>query len=99
VAELPPGAVRSLHDPYAEKKSPWKSVLVLLLTLLTALAWYVGRLDAYLPGGLKSVKILGVNAPAYKAPPAPTPPVAQPAPSAAAPAPTAPPPASTNATK
>jgi hypothetical protein len=33
MATLPPGAQRSLTDPYAEKKSPWKSYLFMLLLL------------------------------------------------------------------
>ncbi len=31
IAALPPGAQRSLSDPYAEKKTPWKSYLFILL--------------------------------------------------------------------
>jgi hypothetical protein len=33
LATLPPGAQRSLTDPYAEKKTPWKSWLVILALL------------------------------------------------------------------
>jgi hypothetical protein len=33
---LPPGAERSLKDPYAEKKSPWPKVILLVLLLFGA---------------------------------------------------------------
>ncbi len=38
VAQLPPGSVRSLDDPYAEKKSPWKAYLLLIL-LVGIVVW------------------------------------------------------------
>lgn len=33
LAELPPGAIRSLEDPFAEKVSPWKTYLALVLII------------------------------------------------------------------
>lgn len=46
IAALPPGAQRSLSDPYAEKKTPWKSYLFILL-LLGGLAylWQAGYIN------------------------------------------------------
>ena len=45
MATLPPGAQRSLTDPYAEKKSPWKSYLFILLLLGSiAYLWHSGYL-------------------------------------------------------
>lgn len=46
IAALPPGAQRSLSDPYAEKKAPWKSYLFILL-LLGGLAylWQAGYIN------------------------------------------------------
>jgi len=46
MAELPKGAERSLVDPFAEKKTPWKR-WVFLLVLLTALgfAWNKGYIQ------------------------------------------------------
>lgn len=45
MASLPPGAQRSLTDPYAEKKSPWKSYLFILLLLGSiAYLWHSGYL-------------------------------------------------------
>ncbi|BBL34621.1 hypothetical protein Nstercoris_00860 [Nitrosomonas stercoris] len=46
IAALPPGAQRSLSDPYAEKKTPWKSYLFILL-LLGGLAylWRTGYIN------------------------------------------------------
>lgn len=42
LARLPQNAVRSLSDPYAEKKTPWKAYTLLALVLLAglALAWH-----------------------------------------------------------
>lgn len=49
VAALPPGASRSLSDPYAEKKSPWGSVFFLLLLVVIAVVlWRQGFLDRFL---------------------------------------------------
>ena len=44
LAELPPGAPRTLDDPYAEKRTPWKRYVV--LALLLAGAAYAIRFDA-----------------------------------------------------
>jgi hypothetical protein len=49
LAALPEGAERSLKDPYAEKRRPWGLYLTLLLLGAVAFAWYVGRLDRFLP--------------------------------------------------
>lgn len=91
LAELPRGATRSFDDPYADKKSPWKLYLFLIVVLVLAGSWYVGKLDSYLPEKVKSVSVLGKSAPAYKAPPAaPAEASPAPAPAPAAPAPAAP---------
>ncbi len=39
VATLPPGSQRDLADPFAEKKSPWPKVIVVVVLLILA---YVG---------------------------------------------------------
>jgi hypothetical protein len=36
VAALPPGSQRDLVDPFAEKKSPWPKVIVVLILLIVA---------------------------------------------------------------
>jgi hypothetical protein len=48
VAALPPGAQRSLTDPYAEKQRPWKLYLgiVVLLALIAGL-WWTGLLASW----------------------------------------------------
>jgi len=69
VAVLPPGAQRDLVDPFAEKKRPWKLYITLGVILLLALLWYIGKLDRFLPGVLKSTSVLKEYAPAYVAPP------------------------------
>jgi hypothetical protein len=46
VAALPPGSQRSLDDPYAEKKRPWKTYLFLaVVAIAVAAAWQQGYLD------------------------------------------------------
>jgi hypothetical protein len=74
VAALPPGAHWSARDPYAEKRRPWRLYLTLLAVLALAIAWYLGRLDRYLPGQVRSTQILGDAAPGRaEAPPATAP--------------------------
>ena len=51
---LPEGARRSPHDPYADKRRPWRLYLVLLVVLALAALWYLGKLDAVLPDALRS---------------------------------------------
>lgn len=67
VAAIPKGSKRDLHDPFAEKRRPWKLYFFLLLVLGLALGWYVGNLDKYLPKYMHSTAILGDATPA-KAP-------------------------------
>jgi len=46
MAVLPPGAQSSLTDPYAEKKSPWKSyVFIVLLLSGIAYIWHSGYIS------------------------------------------------------
>jgi hypothetical protein len=88
---IPPGSERSLEDPFAEKKRPWKFYITLLVILVVALCWYKGKLDGNLPTRLKSTSVMGTNAPAWTPTtnaPAATPPPA--APAAPAPPPAAP---------
>lgn len=48
VAKLPKGAERSLVDPYAEKKRPWKLYLTLLIVLVAlAVSWQKGYLETW----------------------------------------------------
>ena len=66
VACLPPGSQRSLTDPYAEKKRPWKFYITVLVILALGLLWYLGKLDFGLPHPMKSIDVMGTNAPAAK---------------------------------
>ena len=92
VAVLPPAARRAAHDPYAEKRRPWRLYLVVVIVAALAVAWYLGKLDRYLPVDARSTSVLGGAAPARVEPttaaatPAPAP-AAAPAAAAAAPAP------------
>ena len=63
LAALPPGAKRSLDDPYADKRAPWRLYTFVIGVVLLAGTWYVGRLDRYLPNPVKSTTVLGINAP------------------------------------
>ncbi len=67
VAVLPDGSKLDLRDPYEEKKSPWKLYVFAALVLVLAGAWYLGKLDSFLPTGGRSVEVLGEHAPAYDA--------------------------------
>jgi hypothetical protein len=58
VASLPEGASRSLRDPFAEKKTPWRSYAFVLVVLGLGLAWFVGRLDSYLPDKARAATVL-----------------------------------------
>jgi len=89
---LPPGSQRDLVDPFAEKKSPWpKIILVLVILAVLGGCWYLGKLDKILPPGVRSTSVLGTNAPAWQPPPVtsatagPSPPVGANAAPAAAP--------------
>jgi hypothetical protein len=79
LAKLPAGAQRSFDDPYADKQRPWKLYIFLIVLLVLAGTWYVGKLDKWLPEGARSVSVLGKSAPAYKAAAEPAAPAAAPA--------------------
>jgi hypothetical protein len=69
LAHLPKGSKRTLDDPFADKRTPWKLWLALIVLIVLAGSWFVGKLDPYLPSTFKSVEVLGERAPAYKPPP------------------------------
>jgi hypothetical protein len=71
IAALPPGAHRSARDPYADKTRPWRLYTTVVVTLALAIGWYLGKLDRYLPGQVRSTSVLGDLAPARGEPPAP----------------------------
>jgi hypothetical protein len=48
VAALPPGAQRDLVDPFAEKKRPWGVYFFLLVIILLAVGWALGKFDRIL---------------------------------------------------
>ena len=66
LAKLPAGSARSLDDPFADKKTPWKRWVLLIIVLGLGGLWYVGKLDAYLPEQATSIDVLGESAPAAK---------------------------------
>lgn len=66
LAKLPQGAQHSLDDPFADKKTPWKRWVFLVVILLLSGAWYVGKLDKYLPEAASSASVLGDSAPIMK---------------------------------
>ena len=63
LAQLPPGAKRHLDDPFADKRTPWRRYVLLILVLGLFGLWYVGKLDRYLPDEVDSVNVLGDLAP------------------------------------
>lgn len=82
IAKLPPGAQRDLADPFAEKKSPWPKIIVLVLILWAAYALLdkMGYINQWTCGRLGTPK--PVAAQRGSAPPASTNSVAAPAPEA-----------------
>jgi hypothetical protein len=50
VAALPAGSARVRIDPYAERPTPWRSYVLLLIVLATLAAWVSGKADPLLPG-------------------------------------------------
>ncbi len=53
MATLPPGSQRSLDDPYAEKRRPWRTYLLLLAGLFVVAAlWQQGYLDPLIEQGV-----------------------------------------------
>jgi hypothetical protein len=64
VAALPRDSTRDLTDPFAERPKPWGFYVAVALILALMCGWWIGRLDPYLPGPLKSTEVLGELAPA-----------------------------------
>jgi hypothetical protein len=93
-AKLPPGAERSLTDPFAEKKRPWKTYAV-LAALVGLLAWlgYQGYLSQWARGLMQATERAAQQAQQQAAP---APQAAKPG---EAPAPAVGPPAAADATK
>ena len=73
LASLPKGSQRSLDDPFADKRTPWKRWVFLIVVVLLAGTWYVGKLDRWLPARMRSTEVLGDYAPAKKKAPPPEP--------------------------
>ena len=59
LAELPPGAKRILEDPFATKRTPWRTYVFLLIGVALGAAWALGKLDSYLPDQAKASTVLG----------------------------------------
>ncbi len=80
VAALPPGSQRDLVDPFAEKKSPWPKVIILLILLVAAYLilnkmgfiyeWTDGRLGDPKPVRIEKAPAVPTEAPAKPAEPA-----------------------------
>lgn len=64
VATLPPGAQRNLVDPFAEKKRPWGLYFALVVLVLLALGWLLGKYDNFLPDKATSSQVLHGRSPA-----------------------------------
>jgi hypothetical protein len=60
LATLPEGASRSLDDPFAEKKRPWKLYVFLIIVLLVGVSWALGKLDEYLPEKARAATVLRI---------------------------------------
>lgn len=64
LAVIPKGSKRLLSDPFADRTPPWRLYVALTTLVVLAGTWFVGRLDRYLPDGVRSTKVLGEYAPA-----------------------------------
>ena len=71
VAVLPPGSQRDLVDPFAEKKRPWGLYATLVILLLLAISWALGRFDHLLPDKATSSWVIRGKLPASSEPAAP----------------------------
>lgn len=65
-AKLPPGSKVDTRDPYAEARRPWRLYVALVVLLALGISWYLGKLDHLLPAKVRSVEVLGKNAPAHE---------------------------------
>ncbi len=72
VAELPANAERSLDDPYADKPSPWRAYVVLIILVALGYGWCIGKLDDYLPEPVKYKTVFPPKAAPVPAPVAST---------------------------
>ena len=64
LAVLPPGSTRTMDDPYADKKRPWKLYITLIVIAVLGASWFYGKLDGLLPvESIKSTKVMGCSAP------------------------------------
>lgn len=67
VAKLPRGAELNRVDPFREKRRAglWLAIVLIILVIL-GWYWYEGSLDRVLPKNMKSISVLGTNAPGYQ---------------------------------
>ncbi len=62
LAALPPGALPSLADPFAQKKKPWKLylwMLIIVAILALAATWRFGWADAWLSESVRYSTVVG----------------------------------------
>ena len=57
IAQRPPGSTYDARDPYAEKRTPWKLYLFLIVLIGIGVAWFLGLLDARLPSGMRRSEV------------------------------------------
>ncbi|MDX2086839.1 MAG: hypothetical protein SFX73_03265 [Kofleriaceae bacterium] len=67
LGKLPKGSTRTLDDPFADKRTPWKRWVFLAVLIILLGTWYVGKLDRYIPRSISSAGVLGDAAPVVKA--------------------------------
>ena len=70
VAELPPGASRSMKDPFGDKHRPWGLYITLFVIVALGIVWFLGKLDPYLPHVARAEVIFQRTPAASPAPPA-----------------------------
>ena len=59
VATFPPGAHRELSDPFADRRLPWSVWALLALLVVGGGAWFLGKLDPWLPQPVRRTEVIG----------------------------------------
>jgi hypothetical protein len=70
IAKLPAGSSLDSSDAFADKVYPWKTWLIVILAAYCGWQYYIGTLDEWIPGPIKSTRVLSSFSP--KAEPAET---------------------------
>lgn len=71
LAALPPGSRRDFHDAFAEKKTPWRTYLVIATLTFALVLYMLGKLDPFVPDGARRYPLPSPAPVATPIPPSP----------------------------